>query len=164
MKKDKKAPKEKEKKSSGKAFLKKRAPIYLAVITLVIVFIIPELTASSLRDYIPDDLENDKKKALDIFLAYRGPNNSGLNAIDVLSEKIENDYPGEKIFDNKDTTTVFLVEKINEVNDDEYKIKFDFQTKSEEIFYEWSVNISSGEILSLNNDAKKILEIVNYSK
>ena len=163
MKKDKKAPKEKEKKSSGKAFLKKRAPIYLAVITLVIVFIIPELTASSLRDHIPDDLEDDKKKALDIFLAYRGPNNSGLNAIDVLAEKIESDYPAEKIFDDKDTTTVFLVEKMNESNE-AYKIKFDFQTKKEGVFYEWSVNISSGEILSLNNDAKKILEIVNYSK
>ena len=154
----------KEKKSSGKVFLKKRAPIYLAVITLVIVFIIPELTASSLRDYIPDSLEGNEKKALDMFLAYRGPNNSGLNAIDVLIEKIENDYPGEKIYDDKSTTVVFLVEKINESSDDLYKIRFDFQTKNEETSYEWSVNISSGEILSLNSDAKKILEIVNYSK
>lgn len=165
MKKEKKHPKEnKEKKSSGKEFLKKRAPIYLAVITLVIVFVIPELTAGTLEDYIPKDLSGNEKKALEIFLSYRGPNNVGLNSIDVISEKINENYPDEKIFDKKDTDVKFLVSPIDDLDDENYKILLDFKTKNESLSYEWHVNIITGKLTSVNSDAKKILEIVDYSK
>lgn len=164
MKKEKKQPKkDKEKKSSGKAFLKKRAPIYLAVITLVVVFVIPELMASTLEDFIPENLTGKEKEALDIFLSYRGPNNSGLNSIDVISEKIRDDYPDEKIFDKKDTIVKFLVKPIDN-NSEQYSVILDFQTKKENTSYEWSVKIDTGKVNSVNLDAKKILEIVDYSK
>lgn len=166
MKKEKKPEKGKKenKEKSAKSFLKKRAPIYLAIITMLVVFVIPELTAGSLQDHIPKDLSDGEKEALDAFLAYRGPNNSGLNAIDVLGEKISDDYPDEKIFDDKDTIVEFSISELDDANNDEYKIRLDFQTKKEDTIYEWSVNISTGEITDTNPEAKKIIEIVDYSK
>ena len=165
MKKEKKHPKEnKEKKASGKAFLKKRAPIYLAIITLLIVFVIPEFTAGTLQDHIPKDLVGNEKKALEIFLSYRGPNNVGLNSIDVIAEKIKDDYPDEKIFDKKDTSVEFLILPINNSGKENYQILLDFKTKKETESYEWHVNLATGELTSANPNAKKILEIVDYSK
>lgn len=166
MKKEKKPEKEKKenKEKSAKSFLKKRAPIYLAIITMLVVFVIPELTAGSLQDHIPKDLSGGEKEALDAFLAYRGPNNSGLNAIDALAGKIADDYPDEKIFDDKDTVVEFSINQLDSASNDEYKIHLDFQTKKEDTTYEWSVNISTGEITDTNPEAKKIIEIVDYSK
>ena len=163
MKKEKKPSREKKEKS-GKAFLKKRAPIYLAIITLLVVFVVPELTKGTLDANIPDDLTGNEKEALDAFLAYRGPNNSGLNAIDALAGKIADDYPDEKIFDDKDTVVEFSINQLDSASNDEYKIHLDFQTKKEDTTYEWSVNISTGEIFDTNPEAKKIIEIVDYSK
>ena len=165
MKKEKKPEKEKKenKEKSGKAFLKKRAPIYLAIITMLIVFVIPELTAGTLQDNIPDDLTGNEKQALDTFLSYRGPNNSGLNAIDALAEKIANDYPDEKIYDDKNTVVEFTVNGFDS-SENEYQIRIDFQTKRESTLYEWVVNISTGEISEMNPEAKKIIEVVDYSK
>ena len=165
MKKEKKPEKEKKenKEKSIKVFLKKRAPIYLAIITMLIVFVIPEFTAGSLQDYIPNDLTGNEKEALDIFQNYRGPNNSGQNTIDVLAGKISDDYPDEKIFDKKDTVVEFTISETG-TSGEEYKILFDFQTKRENTIYEWQVNIKTGEISSLNDQAKKIIEIVDYSK
>lgn len=165
MKKEKKPEKEenRNKEKSMKVFLKKRAPIYLAIITMLIVFVIPEFTAGSLQDYIPKDLTGNEKKAFDIFMSYRGPNNSGLNAIDVLADKISDDYPDEKIYDKKDTLVEFTISESGD-SVEEYKILLDFQTKRESTTYEWSVNINTGEISSMNTHAKKILEVVDYSK
>ena len=166
MKKEKKPEKEKKenKEKSIKVFLKKRVPIYLAIITMLIVFVIPELTAGSLQDHIPNDLTGNEKEALDMFLAYRGPNNSGLNSIDALAEKISDDYPDEKIYDDKDTTIEFAVNELRESSGMEYQISIDFQTKREFTSYEWLVNMNTGEIREGNPEAKKILEIVDYSK
>ena len=165
MKKDKKPEKEKKenKEKSAKSFLKKRAPIYLAIITMLVVFVIPELTAGSLQDHIPKDLEGGEKEALDTFLAYRGPNDSGLNTVDALSEKISDNYPDEKILDKKDTIVEFTVSQID-TSDDEYQILINFETKKEKTIYEWIVNIKTNDIASVTQDAKKILEIVDYSK
>ena len=166
MKKDKKPEKEKKgnKEKSAKSFLKKRAPIYLAIITMLIVFVVPELTAGSLQDHIPNDLTGGEKEALEVFLAYRGPNNFGLNPVDALSEKIADDYPDEKIFDSKDTVVMFSVSESSESTGDEYQIILDFKTKKENTVYEWIINTETGDITSVTQDAKKIIEIVDYSK
>ena len=44
----------KKKKSDFKAFLKKRAPIYLALIAMFVVFGVPELTKGSLEKSFPE--------------------------------------------------------------------------------------------------------------
>ena len=166
MKKEKKSTKEnKEKKSSAKSFFRKRAPIYLAIIAMLIVFVVPELTKGTLENHIPNELIGEKKEALDMFLAYNGPNNSGLNAIDVLSEKIEDDYPNEKIYDHKDTVVKFAISAldVSTTSEGEYQIILDFETKKEKTLYDWYVNIQTGEISGMNPASKKILEIVDYS-
>jgi len=132
---------------------------------MLIVFVVPELTKGTLEGYIPNNLIGEEKEAIDMFLAYNGPNNSGLNAIDVLSEKIEDDYPNEKIYDHKDTVVKFTVSAIDVLtpSEGEYQINLDFQTKKEETLYEWYVNIQTGEISGMNPAAEKIIKIVDYS-
>lgn len=165
MKKEKKPTDEnKENKTSGKAFLRKRAPIYLVMITVLVIFVVPEFTKGTLEDYFPTGLTENEKEAFDIFLNYRGPNNSGLNSIDVLTEKIKEDYPNEKIFDKQDTNVKFTVEALDGSSiNEEYKIQLNFETETEKTLYEWQVNIQTGEIQAMNPSGKNIIEIVDYS-
>ena len=164
MKKEKKPTEEnKENKTSGKAFLKKRAPIYLVMITVLVIFVVPELTKGTLEDYFPTELTENEKEAFDIFLNYRGPNNSGLNSIDVLSEKIKDDYPDGKIFDKQDTSVKFTVGTVDSNDTEKYKIQLNFETETEKTLYEWQVNIQTGEIQAMNPSGKNIIEIVDYS-
>ena len=58
MKKEKKSNKENKSKKSLGEFLKKRAPIYLAIIALLIVFFVPELTKGTLQDHIPNNFNS----------------------------------------------------------------------------------------------------------
>ena len=54
MARDKKKKEDKPKKSDFKAFLKKRAPIYLGIIALFVVFVIPEFTKGDLESSLPE--------------------------------------------------------------------------------------------------------------
>src|SRR3990172_12979125 len=65
MDKDIKKKEEKPKKSEFKAFLKKRAPIYLGIIGILVIFVIPELTKSDLQSSFPDNLTDDQKQIVD---------------------------------------------------------------------------------------------------
>jgi len=56
MTRDSKKKDEKPRESEFKKFVKKRAPIYLGVIALLIVFVVPELTKSNLENSFPNDL------------------------------------------------------------------------------------------------------------
>ena len=53
MGKDRKKDKEKPKKSEFKAFLKKRAPIYLGIIGLFVIFLVPVVTKVSVLIFCP---------------------------------------------------------------------------------------------------------------
>ena len=88
MVKEKKKKAEKPKKKDFRAFLKKRAPIYLAIIAMFVIFAIPELTKGDLQSSFPE-LTSEEKQVLDILMKYNGPNGSGLTVMDAISEKIE---------------------------------------------------------------------------
>ncbi len=145
---------------SGRAFLKKRAPIYLALAALFVVFAIPELTSDSLHNHIPDGLEGGQKAALDTFLAYRGPNNMGMNAVDALAERMSDDYPDGNILDEDDTAVEFTVDG----NGDAYRISISIETERESTIYEWDVDIATGVIKAVSPAAKNILNVVDYSR
>ena len=158
MGKESKKKEDKPKKNDFKAFLKKRAPIYLALIAMLVVFVIPEYTKGTLEKSFPE-FSAEEQQVMDILMKYDGPNNDGLTVLEALENKIDEEYPNEKIFDHK-KTTVDLV--ITNVDSEEYKVNFNFKSHKGEMNYDWNVNIISEEISSNNSESKYIIDLVNY--
>jgi len=159
MAKDKKKKEEdKPKKNDFKAFLRKRAPIYLALIAMLVVFVIPEMTKGTLEKSLPE-LSVENQQAVDILMKYNGPNNDGLTVLEALENKIDEEYPDEKIFDHKKTTVDLTV---TNVNSEEYQVIFNFKSHKGEMNYDWKVNVVSEEITSDNLEAKYIIDLVDY--
>lgn len=158
MVKNNKKKEEKPKKNDFKSFLRKRAPIYLAIITMFVIFVIPELTKSDLQSSFPE-LTLEQKQVVDILMNYNGPNESGLTVMEAITNKINEEYPDEKIFDNKKTIVELSVSKIN---DDEYHFILDFKSYKGELNYDWNVDKISGKITSNNQDSKHIIDLVDF--
>ncbi len=158
MGKDIKKKEDKPKRNDFKSFLKKRAPIYLALIAMLIVFVIPEITKGTLEKSFPE-FSDEEQQVVDILMKYNGPNNDGLTVMKALENKISEEYPNEKIFDHKKTVVDL---RVTNVNSDEYNVTFDFKSHKGEMNFDWNVNIESEEITSNNSDGKHIIEIVNY--
>ena len=157
MAKDKKK-KEKPKKSDFKAFLRKRAPIYLGLIALFVVFVIPELTKGDLESSLPE-LTAEKQQAVDVLMKYNGPNESGLTVMNAISNKISEEYPDEEIFDNKKTKVDLTV---SEIELDKYQIVLTFESHKGVLNYDWNVNTDSGKITSNNPASKHIIDTVDF--
>jgi hypothetical protein len=158
MRKDRKKDKEKPKKSEFKAFLKKRAPIYLGIIGLFVLFVVPEFTKGSLESSFPE-LTVNEQKVIDILMGYDGPNDSGLTVMDAISNKISDEYPDEKIYDNKKTKVELTVSSINS---EEYQVILNFKSHNGEMNYDWNVNTKSEEITSNNPESKYIMDLVDF--
>ena len=159
MAKDKKKKEEdKPKRNDFKSFLRKRAPIYLALIAMLVVFVIPEMTKGTLEKSLPE-LSVENQQAVDILMKYNGPNNDGLTVLQALENKIDEEYPDEKIFDHKKTTVDLTV---TNVNSEEYQVIFNFKSHKGEMNYDWKINVVSEEITSNNSEAKYIIDLVDY--
>ena len=158
MAKDKKKKEEKPRKSDFKAFLKKRAPIYLAILALFVVFVIPELSKGDLQSSFPD-LSEEQKLPVDILMEYNGPNESGLTVLDAISNKIEEEYPDEKIFDNKKTKVNLIVTNIDL---EKYQVILNFESYKGVMNYDWIVDVNSKEIKSNNSQSKYIIDLVDF--
>ena len=158
MGKESKKKEDKPKKNDFKSFLKKRAPIYLALIAMLVVFVIPEYTKGTLEKSFPE-FSAEEQQVIDILMKYDGPNNDGLTVLEALENKIDEEYPDEKIFDHKETTVDLTV---TNVNSDEYQVIFNFKSHKGEMNYDWKINVISEEITSNNSEAKHIIDLVNY--
>jgi len=158
MGKESKKKEDKPKKNDFKAFLKKRAPIYLALIAMLVVFVIPEYTKGTLEKSFPE-FSAEEQQVMDILMKYDGPNNDGLTVLEALENKIDEEYPNEKIFDHKKTTVDLI---ITNVDSEEYKVNFNFKSHKGEMNYDWNVNVISEEISSNNSESKYIIDLVNY--
>jgi len=156
--KDRKKKEEKPKKSDFKSFLKKRAPIYLALIAMFVIFVVPELTKSSLESSLPE-LSSEEQQVVDVLMGYNGPNESGLTVMEAISDKIAEEYPDEKIFDNKKTTVDLTVSNIDA---EKYQVILNFESHKGEMNYDWNVDTTSGEIVSNNSESKYIIERVDF--
>lgn len=154
-----KEEKEKPKESEFKKFVKKRAPIYLAVIALVAVFAVPELTKSDLQDHFPEDLTAGEKQALDTLMGYRGPDGGGLSVMDAISDTISEKYPGEKIYDSKKTSVDV---QISSTGPDLYQVLLNFKSYKGEMDYSWDVDAGTGEISGNNPKAKHVVDLVDF--
>ena len=145
-KKDKKEE-QKPKKNNLKAFLKKRAPLYLAGIALIVISANGVLSEKHLDNFLID-LSEEEQIVVDILMQYNGPNESGLNVKDAIENKINEEYPNMKIFDDRNTRIHVVVTNINL---EEYQVILNFKSdKGNDINYDWNVNIDSkGEDLTV---------------
>ncbi len=158
MGKDRKEKEEKPKKSDFKAFLRKRAPIYLGIIGLFILFVVPDLMKGDLESSFPE-LTSEEQQVMDILMKYDGPNDSGLTVMDAISMKISEEYPDEKIYDNKKTK---LEVTVSNIDSDEYQVVLNFKSHKGEMNYDWNVDMGSEKITSNNQESKYIIDLVNF--
>ena len=159
MVKDSKKKKEKPKESSFKKFLKKRAPFYLAGIAILIIFIVPELTKGDLQSNLPENLSEEEQEVLNTLMSYKGPDNEGFSVYNEISKQINDNYPNEKIFDNKNTKISVLISKLEEEN---YRVIFDFDSYKEDLHYDWNVNLKDVKINGNDQDSKHIIDVVDF--
>ena len=148
---------------SFSSFLKKRAPIYLGIIGLFMIFAYPALTEKNLESLLADDsFEGNERLALEMVKFYKGSNDSGISVIDVIEEKINDKHDGQKIFDHEKTWADFTVEVVNN-NNKVYEVVFVFNAENNEpLQYEWHVNIETGEIDPRDTPSKIIIQRVDY--
>ena len=148
---------------SFSAFLKKRAPIYLGLIGLFIIFAYPALTEKNLESLLADDsFEGNERIAVEMVKFYKGSDDSGISVIDVIEEKINDKHDGQKIFDHEKTWADFTVEAVNN-NNKVYEVVFVFNAENNEpLQYEWHVNIETGEIDPRDTPSKIIIQRVDY--
>jgi len=158
MGKDRKEKEEKPKKNDFKAFLKKRAPIYLGIMGLFILFVVPDLMKGDLESSFPE-LSSEEQQVVDILMGYNGPNESGLTVMDAISMKISEEYPDEKIYDSKKTNVELTV---SSVDSEEYQVVLNFESHKGEMNYNWNVNMDSGKITSNNQESKYIIDLVDF--
>jgi len=158
MGKDRKEKEEKPKKNDFKAFLRKRAPIYLGLIGLFILFVVPDLMKGDLESSFPE-LTSEEQQVMDILMGYDGPNDSGLTVMDAISMKISEEYPDERIFDNKKTKVELTVSNIDL---EEYQVVLNFESHKGEMNYNWNVDMGSGKITSNNQESKYIIDLVDF--
>jgi len=149
---------EKPKKNDFKAFLRKRAPIYLGIMGLFILFVVPDLMKGDLESSFPE-LSSEEQHVVDILMEYNGPNESGLTVMDAISMKISEEYPDEKIYDNKKTIVELTV---SSVGSEEYQVVLNFKSHKGEMNYNWNVDVSSGKIISNNQESKYIIDLVDF--
>ncbi|MEK0370423.1 MAG: hypothetical protein QQN55_04610 [Nitrosopumilus sp.] len=158
MTKDRKEKEKKPKKSDFKAFLRKRAPIYLGIMGLFILFVVPDLMKGDLESSFPE-LSSEEQQVIDILMGYNGPNESGLTVMDAISMKISEEYPDEKIYDNKKTNVELIV---SSVGSEEYQVVLNFESHKGEMNYNWNVDMASGKITSNNQKSKYIINLVDF--
>ena len=158
MGKDRKEKEKKPKKSDFKAFLRKRAPIYLGIMGLFILFVVPDLMKGDLESSFPE-LTSEEQQVIDILMKYDGPNDSGLTVMDAISMKIDEKYPDEKIYDNKKTKVELT---ISNINSEEYQVVLNFKSHKGEMKYDWNVDVSSEKITSNNQKSKYIINLVDF--
>ena len=160
VKKDSNYKKPQDKKSFG-AFLKKRAPIYLGLIGLFFIFAYPGLTEKDLNSILDDSFEGDERITVDMVRFYSGPNDSGITILEVIEERINEKYEGQKIFDDEKTWAEFIVEQENKTL---YEVVFVFNAENDQsIRYQWHANIETGEISPRDTTTKTIQQVVDYS-
>ena len=159
MVRDSKKKDEVPKESQFKKFLKKRAPVYLGIIALFIVFIIPALTKGDLENSLPDNLSDTEERVLSTLMSYKGPNNEGLSVMDAISDKIKEEYPNEEIYDNKKTK---IDVNITNIDSQTYQVIFDFESHKGKINYNWNVNMETGDIEGNDPSSKHIIDLVDF--
>ncbi|MBI1663762.1 MAG: hypothetical protein IS860_09810 [Nitrosopumilus sp.] len=159
MVKDKKKEEEKPKKSGLKAFLKKRAPFYLAAVALIVISAQSILSEKNFENSLPD-ISEEEQLVVDTLLNYNAGVESKLSVKEVIKNQIDEEYPDEKIYGHKKTV---LDLSVTNVNSDEYNVILNFKSYKGEMNFDWNVNIDSNEITANNPESKHVIDVVTFS-
>ena len=160
MAKDKKKDEvEKPKKQGLQAFLKKRAPFYLAAIALIVISAQSALSAKNFENSLPE-LSGEEQMVVDNLLNYNAGVESKLTVKEVIKNQIDEEYPDEKIYGHKKTV---LDLSVTNVNSDEYNVILNFKSYKGEMNFDWNVNVESQEITSNNPESKHVIDVVTFS-
>ena len=160
MAKDKKKKEEEKPKKSGlQAFLKKRAPFYLAAVALIVISAQSVLSEKNFENSLPE-LSGEEQMAVDTLLNYNAGVESKLTVKEVIKNQIDEEYPDEKIYGHKKTVIDLSV---TNVNSDEYNVILNFKSYKGEMNFDWNVNLESQEITSNNSDSKHVIDVVTFS-
>ena len=73
--------------------------------------------------------------------------------------KISEEYPDEKIYDNKKTKVELTVSNIDS---EEYQVVLNFKSHKGEMNYDWNIDMSSEKITSNNQESKYIIDLVDF--
>jgi len=76
-----------------------------------------------------------------------------------VEDKINDEYPSEKIFNERNTKVELDITKIDLK---EYQVIINFKAHKGEIIFDWNVNIDSKKIESNNLLSRSMIEKVNY--
>ncbi|MBA4458837.1 MAG: hypothetical protein H2A90_03655 [Nitrosopumilaceae archaeon] len=155
----KKKDEEKPKKSGLKAFLKKRAPFYLAAVALIIISAQSVLSEKNFENSLPE-FSGDEQIVVNTLLNYNAGVESKLSVKEVIKNQIDEEYPDEKIYGHKKTV---LDLSVTNVNSDEYNVILNFKSYKGEMNFDWNVNLESQEITSNNPESKYIIDVVTFS-
>ncbi|ABX13619.1 hypothetical protein [Nitrosopumilus maritimus] len=160
MAKDKKKDEvEKPKKSGLQAFLKKRAPFYLAAVALIVISAQSVLSEKNFENSLPE-FSGEEQIAVDTLLNYNAGVESKLTVKEVIKNQIDEEYPDEKIYGHKKTV---LDLSVTNVNSDEYNVILNFKSYKGDMNFDWNVNVNSQEITSNNPDSKHVIDVVTFS-
>ena len=160
MVKDKKRKEEEKPKKAGfQAFLKKRAPFYLAAVALIVISAQSVLSEKNFENSLPE-FSGEEQMAVNILLNYNAGIESKLTVKEVIKNQIDEEYPDEKIYGHKKTV---LDLSVTNVNSDEYNVMLNFKSYKGEMNFDWNVNVESQEITSNNPDSKHVIDVVTFS-
>ncbi len=150
--------------SSFKAFLKKRAPIYLGLLALFLVFVVPELTKGSLNDVMPE-LEAGDARVVDMLMSYRGPDGSGFSMGEAISDRITEEF-GDRIYGHKETAVTVVVSAADDggaaAEKEAYDVEFGIDTHEGQLRYTWTVDAGSGTVTSDDPPSRHVVDVVNF--
>ena len=141
-------------------------------VSIPIIVIVGLSFGLQMYDKTIDEMENIQTKEFDIreqtiawniIKSYKGADDEGSNLFDTIITQTENAYPNEKILQHRDTMLEISVLDIQEQKDvGFYEVKFTFQTYDDVREYIWNVNIETEEIISINDGARKMMNIVDF--
>ena len=134
-------------KSQG--FLRKRAPVYAALIGVFLVFALPGVLEDELEDLLPE-LEGRDGRTLDAVMSYSGPDGEGLSILEALDSKLADRF-GEDAYEDAEVSV--------EVADD--KVSLAFESGPERVEYRWQL-LADGTLKADNDDGKYILDTVMF--
>lgn len=146
-----------KKENSLAGFLKKRAPIYLGLTGLFLIFAVPQFMGTSLDDMFPEMTGTDEE-ILDILMMYDGPNEKGLTVLQALDMKIKERFD-DKIYNDKSSKVIINITGTDEKS---YDVAFSFITDEEDLLYIWTIHTETDEIEGKNTNAKGIIDLVDF--
>ncbi len=149
---------EKPKKNSFSNFLKKRAPIYLGLTGLFVIFAVPGLTSTSLESLFPE-LTEDEKQILDTIMEYNGPDGDGFTILQAIDEDIKEEFEDDRIYSDRLAQVAI---DITTDHDTKHIMAFTFAADQKEVQYVWGVDVQTGQIEGQNDNAKNMVNLVDF--